>query len=248
VAVVRISRRSWWTEGLLSAGFVALTVALANGLFLGLDVDVDHWARTHRPPVLYWLARGGNYLGQGTWLAVIALGIAVYLGWRRHTVRLVLPVLAAELLSGVTVLAFKSTLHRAPPNNQNHVAHPERLFSDPLSFSYPSGHLVVAIVWYGIIALLLTGVLPAGWLRAIRAVPPVTLFITTVYLSFHWLSDTVAGVLLGLLLYRLLLRVPWHSMPLGRRLTAAGWARPAHAEPAASSPRLTSSSRPSRRA
>ena len=140
---------------------------------------------------------------------------------------LCLPVLAAELLSGVTVLLFKATLHRAPPNNQNHVPHPERLFSDPSSQSYPSGHLVVALVWYGVLALLLTGVLPGRWLRVVRGVPPVVLFVTTVYLSFHWLTDTVAGLLLGLLLYRLLIRVPWNTMPLGRRMAASGWAAPA---------------------
>jgi uncharacterized membrane protein YkvA (DUF1232 family) len=211
-------KRSWWVDGALVAGFAALTLALANGVFLGTDLAVDRWSRAHRPEALYWLARSGNYLGQGTWLAVIALGIAVVLGWRRRTVRLVLPVLAAELLSAATVLAAKVTLHRAPPNNQNHVAHPERLFSDPIGQSYPSGHLVVAMVWYGILALLLAGLLPAGWLRALRVVPPVVLFVTTVYLSFHWLTDSVAGLLLGLLLYRLLVRVPWDTLPLpGRR-------------------------------
>jgi membrane-associated phospholipid phosphatase len=144
----------------------------------------------------------------------------------------VLPVLAAELLSGITVLAFKQTLHRAPPGNQHGVPHPERLFSDPTSQSYPSGHLVVALVWYGILALLLVGVVPAGLLRALRTVPPSVLFVTTVYLSFHWLTDSVAGLLLGLLLYRLLARVPWNSVPLGRRLTESGWATPAVREAA----------------
>jgi membrane-associated phospholipid phosphatase len=234
VAVVRVSgpvdgvaRRSWWAEGVLLAGFAGLTVALADRRLLGLDVAVDQWARGHRPTAWYWAARAGNLLGQGTWLAVIALGIAVLLGVRRHSVRLALPVLAAEVLSAVTVLSFKLTLHRAPPNNQNGVAHPERLFSDPASQSYPSGHLVVAVVWYGVLALLLTGVAPAGWLRALRVVPVLVLFVTTVYLSFHWLTDTVAGLLLGLLLYRLLARVPWNTLPLGRRLTGAGWAGPA---------------------
>jgi uncharacterized membrane protein YkvA (DUF1232 family)/membrane-associated phospholipid phosphatase len=218
---------SWWVDGALVAGLVGLTLALANGVFLGLDLAVDEWSRSHRPPPLYWLARAGNYLGQGTWLAVIALGIAIVLGWRRHSVRPLLPVFAAELLSGATVLVLKETLHRAPPNNQHGVAHPERLFSDPTSVSYPSGHLVVAIVWYGILALLLAGVVPAGWRRALRVVPPVVLFCTTIYLSFHWVTDSIAGLLLGLLLYRLLMRVPWNSLPLGRRLTAAGWAGPA---------------------
>jgi uncharacterized membrane protein YkvA (DUF1232 family)/membrane-associated phospholipid phosphatase len=222
-SAVPAAKRSWWVDGALAAGFAALTVALARGALLSLDLGVDHWCRTHRPVALYWLARGGNYLGQGTWLAVIALGIAVVLGRRRRSVRLILPVLAAELLSGVTVFVFKQTMHRAPPNNQSHVPHPERLFSDPAGQSYPSGHLVVAIVWYGVLALLLTGVLPAASRWTLRAVPPVVLFVTTVYLSFHWLTDSVAGLLLGLLLYRLLVRVPWNTVPLGRRLATPGW-------------------------
>jgi uncharacterized membrane protein YkvA (DUF1232 family) len=219
------AQRSWWVDGALVAGFVGITVALAHGAFLDLDVSVNEWCREHRPMPLYWLARGGNYLGQGTWLAVIALGIAVLLGRRRRSVRPVLPVLAAELLTGVTVLGLKLGLYRAAPRNDR-VANPEQLFSDPGSQSYPSGHMVVAVVWYGILALLLAGVLTAERRLALRVVPPAILFFTTVYLSFHWLTDTVAGLLLGLLLYRLLMRVPWDSVPLGRRLTAAGWAGP----------------------
>ncbi|MCW2638130.1 MAG: PA-phosphatase [Dactylosporangium sp.] len=218
-------QRSWWVDGGLLAGFVGLTLALTSGVFLGLDVSIDDWCRAHRPMALYWLARGGNLLGQGTPLAVLTLGLAVVLGWRRRSVRPILPVLAAELLTGVTVLILKLGLHRAPPNNQNQVANPERLFSDPAGQSYPSGHLVVAIVWYGILALLLAGVLGAQRRWALRVVPPVVLFFTTVYLSFHWLTDSVAGLLLGLLLYRLLIRVPWDSLPLGRRLATTGWTR-----------------------
>jgi membrane-associated phospholipid phosphatase len=217
--------RSWWADGALLAGFVGLTLALTGGAFLSIDVSVDDWCREHRPTALYWLARGANLLGQGTPLALLALVLAMVLGWRRHSVRPILPVLAAELLTGVSVLLLKSGLQRAAPNNQSE-AHPERLFSDPAGQSYPSGHLVVAIVWYGILALLLAGVLHAQRRWALRVVPPVILFFTTVYLSFHWLTDSVAGLLLGLLLYRLLMRVPWDSLPLGRRLAAAGWARP----------------------
>ncbi|WP_205863351.1 phosphatase PAP2 family protein [Planosporangium thailandense] len=199
--------RSWWVDGGLLAGFIGLTIALSGGAFLGVDVGVDNWCRAHRPAALYWLARGGFLLGQGTPLAVVVFGLAVLLGWRRRSVRPVLPVLAAEVLTAVVVLVLKTSLHRAPPNNQHHVAHPERLFSDPLSQSYPSGHMVVAIVWYGILALLLAGLLDVRWRRAVRVVPPVILLVVTIYLSFHWVTDSVAGLMLGLLLYRLLVRV-----------------------------------------
>jgi membrane-associated phospholipid phosphatase len=217
----------WWPELALLAGFVALTAALAAGAFLNLDVAVARWCDAHRPAILHGPAYLGNHLAQGTWLAVIALVIAVLLGRRRHTVRLVLPVLAAELLSGIVVEALKLAFHRSAPGNSTGAPHPERLFSQPDGgLSYPSGHLVVAFVWYGILALLLTGVVPVFWLRVLRYAPPVILFVTTIYLSFHWLTDSVAGILLGLLLYRLLLRVPWQTLPLGRRVTRAGWAGP----------------------
>jgi membrane-associated phospholipid phosphatase len=62
-------------------------------------------------------------------------------------------------------------------------------------------------------------------------VPPVVLCFSTVYLGYHWLSDTVAGVLFGLLLDRLLWRTPWDELPLGRRLTATRWAGPADLAP-----------------
>ena len=43
----------------------------------------------------------------------------------------------------------------------------------------------------------------------LRIAPPVIVFCTTVYLNFHWLTDSIAGLLLGVLLARLLVRVPW---------------------------------------
>jgi membrane-associated phospholipid phosphatase len=191
-----------------------------------MDVDVYHWVEAHRPPVMYWLARGLNYLGQGSPLTVLAAGIAGLLAWRRHSVRPLLPVVGAYLLTGFTILPLKILFHRAPPHNQNGVAHPEQLFSDVNSQSYPSGHAANAIIWYGVIALLLAGLLTPRLRQVLRIVPPVLVCLCTTYLGYHWLTDTIAGLLLGILLERTLVRVPWNRVPLGRRLTAAGWAGP----------------------
>jgi hypothetical protein len=77
--------------------------------------------------------------------------------------------------------------------------------------SYPSGHVANALVWYGVIALLLGALVtvPPRVHLAIRLVPPVIVFCTTTYLSFHWLTDSIAGLFLGLILTRLMARVPW---------------------------------------
>jgi membrane-associated phospholipid phosphatase len=53
-------------------------------------------------------------------------------------------------------------------------------------------------------------------IRPLRIAPPATVIVTTTYLGFHWLTDAAAGLLLGLLLDRVLGRIPWTDLPLGR--------------------------------
>ena len=60
---------------------------------------------------------------------------------------------------------------------------------------------------------------------AIRVVPPTVVFCTTTFLAFHWLTDSLAGLLLGLVLTRLMARVPWDAIPLPA--LRDGWDRPA---------------------
>jgi hypothetical protein len=81
-----------------------------------------------------------------------------------------------------------------------------------------------ALVWYGVIALLasaLVTVSPRNRL-ALRVLPPVIVFVTTTYLAFHWLTDSVAGLMLGLVLTRLMARADWDAVPLPR---LGGWER-----------------------
>jgi membrane-associated phospholipid phosphatase len=210
----------WWFDLVLVAAFVALTVALARGHLLGTDLAVAAWMDEHRPRPLYWAARVLNYLGQG---GQVLMPLAVLLGaavaWRRRTVRPVLVIAAAFLLMYVTVGPLKLWFDRAAP----HSVLPDRaeLFNDlppgEYGLSYPSGHVANALVWYAAIALLVGALLrsldrpplsPAAY-TAIRVVPPAVVFCTTTYLSFHWITDSVAGLLLGLVLARVLVRIPF---------------------------------------
>jgi membrane-associated phospholipid phosphatase len=213
----------WWFDGLLLGGFAALTAVLAAGALLGLDEAIADWCRPRATGASYWIARVLNYFGQGTPLTLLSLGVAVVLGLRRRSVRTMLPVVAAFVLTYATIGPLKLWTDRGAPGSLR----PDRveLFADPAGRSYPSGHLVNTIVWFGILALLLAPWLSARARWMLRAVPPAIVFATTVYLGFHWLTDSVAGLLLGLLLDRLLARVPWDDLPLPHRL--GEWARPA---------------------
>jgi membrane-associated phospholipid phosphatase len=201
----------WWFDLLLLAGFAALTALLAAGVLLDLDEAVSAWCVDNRVAGAFWLARVFNFLGNGGPLTLLCLLIAGWLAVRGRTVRPVLPVVAAFLLTGIAILPIKLWTDRAAPNST--LADAVDVFNTlppgEYSMSYPSGHMVNAVVWYGVLALLLAPWLATGVRRWLRVAPPAIVFVTTVYLNFHWVTDSVAGLLLGVVLDRLLTRAPW---------------------------------------
>jgi membrane-associated phospholipid phosphatase len=215
--------RQTWIDALLVAGFVGLTFALERGVLLGVDVAVRDWTDAHRPPVLFWTAWILNYLGQGTPLSLLVLLLAAWLGWRRHTVRPLLPVGLAFVLAFFTAAPVKLITDRAAPHLPADVMHRERFHSGGLE--YPSGHVVNSIVWYWVLALLASPFLAPAAQWAIRAIPPAIVAVVTTYIGYHWFTDSLAGALLGVFLNRLLRRVDWDSMPLGP-FAGRDWAGP----------------------
>jgi membrane-associated phospholipid phosphatase len=200
------------------AGFAAVTLALLWRPLRDLDLGVLHWVDAHRPSWAERLADAGNRLGQGGALTIVAALIAVVLCWRRRSLWPAAPVAAAFVATGVVLLPFKLFFHRAFPHND---AIPEdlrvRLFSDPVDgMAYPSGHAVNTIVWYGVIvALLATWFAARPRLRAaVRWVPPVLVGFTATYLGYHWFTDMLAGLCIGVVLDRLLTRAPWPGVGL----------------------------------
>jgi membrane-associated phospholipid phosphatase len=214
----------WWLDALLVAGFVVLTVLLAAKTpLLHVDTAVRDFVDAHRPGWLDTTLRWFNKLGQGgqvlTPLAVIA---AFFMSRARHTVRPFLLVIGAFAITYVTIGPLKVWTDRTAPSNHE-ITHPEWLFRIDTGMSYPSGHVVNAIVWYGVLATLLSGVLRPRLVAAIRYTVPLVLLFTTTYLSFHWITDGLAALMLGVLLDRVLRRVPWDAIPLG---SAKGWSGP----------------------
>lgn len=229
--------RGWWWDLALIVAFVVLTAALARGHLLAFDLRVANWMDAHRPPPLYWIARVFNYLGNGGQVLMpIVIALTAGVAWRRRSARPVLLFAAAFVLTYLTIGPLKVWSDRAAPTYQG----PDRveLFnaaaSHRYSVSYPSGHVANALVWYGAIAVLAAALLrsfdrPPPPIAAIRMLPAAIVFCTTTYLSFHWITDSVAGVLLGLLLARLLARIPYDDLPLPA--LRHGWDRPAGLSP-----------------
>jgi hypothetical protein len=215
----------------LVAGFVALTVALINGHLLGVDNGVADWAKAHQWPPLYWTCRVLDYLGQGGQVLMPVSGIlAAALAWRTRSVRPVLPLIAGFLLTYLTIGPIKIWTRRATPRfpGRDHAMMFNLRASGAAAQSYPSGHMGNSVVWYGVIALLAVALLGrplTGWETfLIRFLPALILFAAMCYTGFHWVTDSIGGVLIGLFLLRLMARIPWDTAPLP---ALRGWNRPA---------------------
>jgi hypothetical protein len=191
------------------SGFAAVTAALAWAPVRALDLTLRDAADANRPRAAGIAAQAVNYLGSGGALTAAAFVVALVLAWRRRSAWPVAPVVTAFVLTVVVIQPLKLLFHRAAPHSPRPDDIEVRLFGQPDGLSYPSGHAVNTIVWYGVIALLLAPWLSATVRRWVRFGPPVAVTVAGVYLGYHWLTDMLAGLCLGVLIEAVLTRIPW---------------------------------------
>jgi membrane-associated phospholipid phosphatase len=218
--------RSWTPDWVLLAGFGLLTLLVWLDRFDYWDLVVRDWVddnRRSRP--LFLASRALNYLGSANVLVMVALALAIGLAARSRSLRPLLPVVTAYGVSHLLLGPVKIVTHRAAPHSP--MADGSGFFTDPDGWSYPSGHVVNALIWYPILLLLLEALLAAPLaphLRTVVRVAPVVIVSATVtYLGYHWLTDVVGALMIGAVLDRLLRRVPWlDRVPAEDQLTSSG--------------------------
>jgi membrane-associated phospholipid phosphatase len=149
-------------------------------------------------------------------------GLAVYL-LRRGVGADAWVVLVFVAAQGLELL-YKANLHHpGPPQSASHADGPSitELVSStgPLANSFPSGHIVRAVIVYGLLAFVINRLAP--WPLARRlAIPAATAVIVLLafdrlYLDVHWESDVIGGLLLGAI--GLLAATVWLDRPIGER-------------------------------
>jgi membrane-associated phospholipid phosphatase len=212
--VPRAVPADWWFDGLLVVAFAALTAGLVWWpALLKLDLVVRDWSDAHRPPAASAVAQALDYVGQGGPAMTLTLLVAFWLAWRWRTVRPILPAGLAPIVSTVSIVTLKRWSSRGAPHDGS-----VRLFSGSQEVHYPSGHVSNGVVYYAVLALLLAPFLSVAARRQLQWLPGLLVLVATTYIGYHWITDSVAGYLLGLFLVRLLLRVPWTRIRLPPRL------------------------------
>jgi undecaprenyl-diphosphatase len=125
-------------------------------------------------------------------LSLLAAAVFLIRGWRRGALLVVVAIAGAWLLDTGLKLFFART--RPDPFYDYYPA--------PSSYSFPSGHALFAVCFFGGLAVLLThrlnsrGVQVAVWLLA--AVIILLIGSSRVYLGVHYPTDVVGGYAVGL--------------------------------------------------
>ncbi len=180
----------------LTAVVLALTAAVFaaaadHGLLAHIQRLDDAWLRlmvSGRSAPVTAVAKVLNVLGLVYVTLPVRIGIAGFLALRRRWWQLA-AFAGAVVLSEILIGALKGIYDRARP--------PGALVTTS-GASFPSGHSIAASVTVvaAVIALVPPGRQRVAW-GAVAAGFSVLMGLSRAYLGAHWLSDAVAGILLG---------------------------------------------------
>jgi membrane-associated phospholipid phosphatase len=214
-------RRGLWVSAALlaSAVLVSALVALPATHPAVQAVDDAAWrfagAVQSGPATV--VAVGLSWLGSGLVNWPLRAAAILLLAWRRHWLRLS-AFLLAVVLSEACIGPVKAAYDRPRP--------PGSLIATS-SASFPSGHAIASAVTAVGLVLVLAPPGKKRWRWEVWAVSfAVVMALSRVYLRAHWLSDTVAGGLLGAALAlgcpAALIALRDHFARTARRREAAG--------------------------
>lgn len=189
---------------MLAAVALLLGGVTAGVLDHGLIRRVDWWlygqlhSHFHNGPIRA-LASGLALTGQRGVVVVPLIGLAVIAARRHRTVRPLVVTVGVIVGLAVGVYLLKYAVGRSAPSRGKDVLHSGGL-------SFPSGHAVNAVVCWGLALEFAAGLsdraaraLPVWLRRTITAAFAAAAGLSMLVLDYHWLSDALAGWLIGVL-------------------------------------------------
>ncbi|GAB3434079.1 phosphatase PAP2 family protein [Flindersiella endophytica] len=220
---MRFKQSSWASVVGSVAALVAVTVlAWAAGPVSALDQLVARWMEALQSPAGSEILRALNSLGRLEFLAGLLVCVAMTTA-RRTGSWIPVSQAAFTVLAGNLVVSGLKLLTARPA--------PAAGVVDFLAggVSYPSGHVTNAVAAGGCLLALTASRFsapeqPAGLTRCIQVAAvalPVVVSVAVLYLGYHWLTDVLAGLAIGVLVNSTRAILTAASAPFVR----TGWAR-----------------------
>ena len=186
------SRRGLVVSGALLSGAAVVGVLVVlpatAPAVQAVDDAVWRWAGSAHSDAATAVAVALSWIGSAEVNGPLRVAALLLLAWRRHGLRMTafaLAVLTSELFIG----PVKAATDRPRP--------PGALI-ETTAASFPSGHAIATAVTALGLVLVFARPGPRRWRWEVHAVEfTAVMALSRVYLRAHWLSDTVAGALLG---------------------------------------------------
>ena len=189
--------KRWFIFFLMAGMGIAIIIVsglvIASGGNLALDLSLGELLVSAREPGFVRAFSIVSFFAS-TLFVIGALCVICFWLWRARMRKYIVPLLVS--LAGSTLMTFilKFAIHRSRPD-----------FGavSTFFFSYPSGHATAAVALYGFLVYILWHKIQS-WQHRIHVLflgGGVVAFIgfSRLYLGVHWLSDVVAGYLVGAL-------------------------------------------------
>jgi len=183
----------------LLSGFAAATAALMLFAWLArevvaggteaLDFGARHFVQRIASSTLTDVMRGFTFLGE--WLSIAELTILSIVMFYRHGRKRSAILIAITIAGGWALESMLKLIFQRP--------RPAPFFGTrlPSSYSFPSGHAVLACCYFGAMAALLTAREPKRGVRiaiwAAAAIIAAMIGSSRIYLGVHYASDVIAG-------------------------------------------------------
>jgi undecaprenyl-diphosphatase len=174
-------------------GLAKLHDEILKASFEQRDIAIQSWVHGFAQPTLTEVMRGLSWIGSPFVLVPVVTLAAGLMWWLKRKDNAVL--VAAAALGGVALdEVMKLHFKRLRPEVPWALVHEH-------SFSFPSGHSVLAMVMYGVIVYKTYDKLHSMWARAALMAGAILMVlgigVSRVYLGAHYPSDVAGGYFVG---------------------------------------------------
>jgi undecaprenyl-diphosphatase len=208
---------------------IILVLLLISGIGLSLaayyfgvfpfDLKVAFALRGEDDPVFAAVMTAVSFLGDGWVPVILVFAVAAICALKKKWVEAAFVV--ATLTSGILAGVLKMVVGRSRPPSFS--LDPNDIFQSFNQYAYPSGHVMLFVVFYGFVAYLAWKFL-AGWMRwtviSICAALIVLIGPSRIYLGEHWVSDVIGSYIIGT--FWLIILILLYQLVLYRRSAGSG--------------------------
>lgn len=184
------------------AGAISYLFQHLISMMINIDLGIQHWLQVNS---ISWLSQTLAVITNlGSPTAFIMISCLVFIGlgrqkrWREAIFSYSCMVSAWSLMA-----LLKSVFERPRPLGET--------FTVATGFSFPSGHAMLSLAYYGFLVLMVLKYYPAKWRPLLLAgfgILIVSIGFSRIYLNVHYTSDVLAGYIFG----ALVLAANWWAM------------------------------------